>query len=321
MENQRVTRRSEALPAVVKAEAKATAEYIEKARSAATRKAYAHDWTIFSAWCADRGYSPMPADPETVAMFISSEATGGKAVSTITRRLAAISRKHRDAGLEAPTGAEGVKETLRGIRNDTGTAPTQKSPITADLVREMVRLCDTDTLKGTRDRAILLLGFAGAFRRSELAALKVSDIEETEQGFIVHLRRSKTDQTGKGAAKAIVRGALFCPVQAVNDWLSASGREGETPLFCRVRKGDYLVPGRLSGRAVAELVKAYADKAGLEGDFAGHSLRSGFITSAVDNGADIFSIMDITLHSNVQTVRQYVRRRDAFRNNAGEGLL
>jgi len=321
MDDQGITKQSGSLPAVLKADRAATSYYIIKARSAATRKAYAHDWAIFSAWCTDRDFLALPAEAEAVAMFISSQAKSGKAVSTITRRLAAISRKHRDAGLEAPTGTEGVKETLRGIRNDNGVATVQKDPITADLVREMVRLCDTGTLKGKRDRAILLLGFAGAFRRSELAALKVSDLEETKEGFIVHLRRSKTDQTGKGATKAIVRGALFCPVQAVNDWLAASGLEGDSALFCRVRKGDYMIPGRLSDRAVAELVKSYAEKAGLEGDFSGHSLRSGFVTSAADAGKDIFAIMDITLHSNVQTVRKYVRRRDAFRNNAGEGLL
>jgi len=321
MDTQGLARRPETLPEVVRAEAEATADYIHKARAASTRKAYASDWHIFEEWCANRSHPSLPASAEVVATFISSEAKDGRAVSTITRRLAAISRKHRDAGLDTPTGTEGVKETLRGIRNDNGVKPTQKSPITADLVRELVRLCDTDTLKGKRDRAILLLGFAGAFRRSELVALKISDLEETKEGFIVHLRRSKMDQAGRGTSKAIVRGTLFCPVRAVSEWIAAAGLEGEDPLFCRVRKFGRIVAGSLSDRAIAELVKFYADKAGLEGDFSGHSLRSGFITSAADSGKDIFAIMDISGHSNVQTVRQYVRRRDAFKNNAGEGLL
>jgi len=321
MDTQGIARRPETLPAIVRAEAEATADYIQKARSAATRRAYRSDWRIFEEWCANRSYSPLPASAEVVGMFTGSEAKDGRAVSTITRRLAAISRKHRDAGLDTPTSTEGVKETLRGIRNDHGVKPTQKSPVTADLVRELARLCDTDTLKGKRDRAILLLGFAGAFRRSELAALKISDLEETKEGFTVHLRRSKMDQAGRGTSKAIVRGTLFCPVRAVSEWISAAGLEGETPLFRRVRKFDRVTPERLSGRAIAELVKFYAGKAGLEGDFSGHSLRSGFITSAADAGKDIFAIMDVSGHSNVQTVRQYVRRRDAFRNNAGEGLL
>jgi len=295
--------------------------YMTKSRSEATRRAYRSDWNTWTIWCEGQGVSSLPAASGDVCQYLVDQAETGFKVSTLSRRLASIRLAHKAAELESPTSHEAIRTTMKGIKNEKGVKPDQKSPVTADLVREMVRLCDTGTLKGKRDKAILLLGWAGAFRRSELAALKVSDLEETKEGFFVHLRKSKTDQAGRGTSKAIVKGALFCPVQAVKEWIEATGREGETPLFCRVRKGDRLVPGNLSGRAVAELVKSYAKRAGLEGDFAGHSLRSGFITSAADAGKDIFAIMDISGHKSIQTVKGYVRRRDAFRNNAGEGLL
>src|SRR6516165_10088956 len=196
------------------AEIDATMAYAEAEKAAATRRAYASDWADFTAWCAARSASPLPAHVGIVAAYLSWLAESGRKASTIGRRAAAIAHRHKLAGHEPPTNGEGVKATLRGIRRTIGTAPDQKAAITANTLRGMLDLCDS-TLRGHRDRALLALGFAGAFRRSELCALQVSDLIETADGFMVRIRRSKTDQEGQGQEIAIPRGARLRPVEAV----------------------------------------------------------------------------------------------------------
>jgi integrase len=168
-----------------------------------------------------------------------------------------------------------------------------------------------DSLKGTRDRALLLLGFAGAFRRSELVALDVADLEFCDAGFRVTIRRSKTDQEGEGVMIAIARGSIACPVDAVGAWIKASG-VSDGPLFRPVTRTEKILPRRLSERAVAELVKRFAG---------GYSLRSGFLTSAAAHGASIFKMMDVSRHKRIDTLRGYTRDAEMFRNHAGRGLL
>lgn len=184
------------------------------------------------------------------------------------------------------------------------------------------QLYKADTnLNGLRDRAILLLGFAGAFRRSELVALNVADLEFCNSGLRVTIRKSKTDQEGLGATIAISRGSVACPVDAVSTWIKA-GAITEGPLFRPVTRAGTISSRRLSPRAVAELVKAYARRAGLKAaDFSGHSLRSGFLTSAAAHGASIFKMMDVSRHKSVDTLRGYVRDTELFRDHAGTGLL
>lgn len=176
-------------------------------------------------------------------------------------------------------------------------------------------------LKGLRDRAILLVGFAGAFRRSELVALDVADLEFCDGGLRVTIRKSKTDQEGLGATIAIVPGSIACPVEATRNWMEASGIT-DGALFRSVSRSGKISSGRLSGRAVAEVVKTYAGKVGLKiADFSGHSLRSGFLTSAVARGASIFKMMDVSWHKSIDTLRGYVRDAEMFRNHTGTGLL
>ena len=166
-----------------------------------------------------------------------------------------------------------------------------------------------------------MLGFAGAFRRSELVALNVEDLEFYSTGLLVVIRRSKTDQEGIGASIAITLGSTACPVEAVRQWLMAS-RVSTGPLFRPVTRAGKILIRRLSGRAVAELVKSYARRAGLKAaDFSGHSLRSGFLTSAAARGASIFKMMDVSRHKSIDTLRGYVRDAELFRNHAGSGLL
>ena len=186
-----------AVPALPVADLEAAAEYARQEKAPATRAAYRSDFASFRAWCAGKGVDALPAAPESVAAYLASEAENGLAASTITRRCAAIRYAHRLADFEPPTNSERVRATLRGIRRAIGAAPARKAPALADTVRAMA-LAAPDSLKGFRDRALLLLGFAGAFRRSELVALDVADLEETEDGLKVIIRRSKTDQEGHG---------------------------------------------------------------------------------------------------------------------------
>ena len=206
---------------------------------------------------------------------MAAEANRGTKASTIGRRLAAIRYAHKLAGHEPPTNSEAVKATLRGIRRTAGSAPVRKAPATADKVLAMVAKADTD-VKGLRDRALLLLGFAGAFRRSELVALDVTDLQFCDNGLRVIIRKSKTDQEGLGITIAIARGSIACPVDAVRAWVKAAGIV-DGPVFRPVTRTGKISDRRLSARAVAELVKSYACRAGLKSaDFSGHSLRSGF---------------------------------------------
>jgi integrase len=223
------------------------------------------------------------------------------------------------SGYPAPTDDECVKATMRGIRRILGIAPRKKAPATADRILAMA-LATSDDLKGLRDRALLLIGFAGAFRRSELVALDVDDIEETELGFKVTIRHSKTDQEGAGQAIAIVRGSIACPVAALKAWL-VTAEITAGAVFRSVKKGGK-VAGRLSAQSVADIVKAYAERVGLDPAlFAGHSMRAGFLTSAAKRGASIFKMMDQSRHRSVDTLRGYVRDAELFKEHAGSGLL
>jgi len=309
---ERATSKAEYSPEVI--------SYMTASRSEATRAAYASDWRIFVGWCEAQGVSPLPATSGDTCQYLVAQADKGLKASTLSRRLAAIRLAHTAQEMEPPTATEAVRTTLKGIRRKIGTKPVQKSPATADRLQEMVSHCPP-TLRGLRDRALLLLGFAGAFRRSELAALEVSDIEEVEGGLRVHVRKSKTDQEGAGEIVPVIRGAKVCPVEAVNAWLEAAGI-AEGPLFRRMLKGGRAAPSSLSRYSIGEIVKKYAGLAGYKAsDFGGHSLRAGFATSAAMNGASTFRIMDVTRHRNVNTVRQYVRRAEEFEDHAGSGLL
>jgi site-specific recombinase XerD len=176
-------------------------------------------------------------------------------------------------------------------------------------------------LKGVRDRALLLLGFAGAFRRSELVALDVADIAETETGLLVTIRRSKTDQDGEGVTIAIPRGDVACPARALREWLDAAGIEAG-PILRPINKAGTVSGERLTDRSVANIVKAYAERAGFDANlFSGHSLRSGFLTSAAAKGASIFKMMHVSRHKSVDTLRGYVRDAELFKDHAGAGLL
>jgi site-specific recombinase XerD len=318
--NALVTIASPTLPALPVADLHRAANFARMEKSLATRAAYKSDFAIFESWCSVRGVDALPAMPETVAGFLASEADAGRKAATIGRWCAAIRYAHKLAGHEPPTGVELVKATLRGIRRAIGAAPRRKAPAVAETTRGMAGAVP-EGLKGLRDRALLLLGFAGAFRRSELVALDVCDIEETDDGLRVTIRRSKTDQEGVGATIAIIRGGACCPVKAMRKWLDAAGVT-EGPIFRPVAKGGKVRNSRLTAQSVCILVKTYADRLGLNGaDFGAHSLRAGFLTSAARRGASVFKMRDVSRHKSMDVLQAYVRDADLFRDHAGAGLL
>jgi site-specific recombinase XerD len=298
----------------------AAARFAAAEKAPKTRLAYSTDFRIFSEWCQGRDLDPLPALPATVAAYLAYEVGQNLRPSTLGRRLAAIQYAHQLAGREPPTNAESVRATLRGIRRTLGIARRRKAPVTASTAKAMVRSVP-DSLVGIRDCAILLLGFAGAFRRSELVALDVADLEPSDSGLRVTIRRSKVDQEGEGAIIAIAPGTTDCPTRALTAWLAAAGI-GEGPVFRPINKAGKVSSTRLSDRSVANIVKQYAERVGLDAKmFSGHSLRSGFLTSAAANGASVFKMMDVSRHKSADTLRGYLQDADLFKNHAGAGLL
>jgi len=291
-------------------------DYASRAKSANTIRAYKADWSHFVGWCGDHGRDALPADGETVAVYLVSLTKTHKP-STIQRRISAISQAHQTAGYETPTRHAAVKAVWSGIRRTHGTAQTGKAPALTDDVRSMVAALGSD-LAGVRDRALLLLGFAGAFRRSELVALDLADVSFTPQGLVATIRRSKTDQEGEGRQVGIPRGqhAATCPVRAVQSWMAAAGISGG-PLFRPIDRHGHMADRRLSDRAVALIVKRAAAAAGLDPSvMAGHSLRAGLATSAAAAGVGERSIMNQTGHRSTVVMRRYIRGGSLFRDNA-----
>ncbi|HSH80015.1 MAG TPA: site-specific integrase [Herpetosiphonaceae bacterium] len=294
--------------------------YVQAAKAANTRRAYAADWRDFTTWCEMAGLPALPAAPETVTLYVTARAETSK-VSTLQRRLIAISQAHQASRLESPTKSILVRETMKGIRRVKGTAQEGKAPtLTADI-RAMVTALPSSSI-GMRDRALLLLGFAGAFRRSELVALDVADLQFNRQGVVVTLRRSKTDQEGQGRAIGIPHGShvATCPVKALRAWLKVAGID-DGPIFRPVNRHGHIALARLSAGAVAEIVKRRARAAGLDpANYAGHSLRAGLATSAAAAGVSERAIMAQTGHRSVAIARRYIREGSLFRENAAAAV-
>ena len=295
-------------------------EYIRASKAENTLRGYRADWRGFCAWCESHALSPLPASPETVAAYIA-ECAGRLKVGTIQRRLNAIAEAHKALGLESPTHHSMVANTMKGIRRTKGTAPVQKAPTLTDDIRAMVDATDTGII-GHRDRAMVLLGFAGAFRRSELVALNVEDCAFSKDGLTVNLRRSKTDQDGVGRKIGIPYGANpeTCPVRTVQAWLEQAAIDAGT-LFRSITRHGHVRAGGLNGIDVARVVKKLAVRAGLDpAKYAGHSLRAGHATAAAIAGASERSIMKQTGHRSVQMVRRYIRDGSLFRENSAGKL-
>ena len=297
-------------------------KYAKSGKAESTKDAYRSDFRHFDEWCERHGLDSLPASPATVGLYITSMADGGYATSTIGRRLVAISQAHKLSDLEPPTTSEKVREIWKGIRRQLGTAQKGKRPLLTVEIRQIIQQLDVDMTIDVRDRALILLGFAGAFRRSELVAIDVDDMDFRNKGVVVELARSKTDQEGQGRTVAIPHGRHdeTCPVGAVQEWLELVEDESG-PLFRSVTRGGSLKENRISGRTVCRVVKKRVQSIGLDPDaFGAHSLRAGFATAAAQAGASERDIMRQTGHSSLETVRGYIREGSLFQSNAAQKI-
>jgi len=295
--------------------------YLAAETSPNTRRAYGSDWADFLAWCENVTLQPLPASPVTVAKYLAQLADRKLATSTIGRRQAAIGYAHKVLGHPVPTSDQGVKATMRGIRRTLGTKPRrQAAPAVAAAIATMLEQLP-QSLQGLRDRAILLLGFAAALRRSEIAAIEILHLEPHELGLILHIDQSKTDQEGAGQIVPVPHGVHLKPVAALQAWLEAA-EISSGPVFRAIDRHGNIAKSAITDRSISRIVKRAAAISGLEATtFSGHSLRAGFITQALGDGVDFFKIMDITRHTEVQTLRIYDRRGRGFKSHAGDGFL
>lgn len=295
-------------------------QFIYCSVAASTRKVYRSDFNIFREWCEARQLQWMPAFPQSISEFLTCQAITGIKPATLVRRIAAIKMAHKAWECPNPTDHHIVKSTIKGIKRTYGTAQDKKAPATAERLESMIATCP-DTMIGLRDKALLLIGFAGAFRRSELVGLTLNDIDRTPEGLKITIRKSKTDQEGKGQTIAILNGTRFRVVDILYKWLHQAGIT-EGFLFRRIRKGNSVQLQPLTDHAVATIIKQYASKAGLTVEsFSGHSLRAGFITSGAQAGADLIKLMEVSRHKKTDTILGYVRESKLFDNHAGEKFL
>ena len=308
--------------------------HLEGALAASTRAKYQRAWEQFSSWCAGHGLAALPATPRTVTRYVSDLAqttrpvTGRSALpltpSWIQLQLAAITLAHGAAGIRpAPTQELEVRLVMRGIRRQLGVAPRcEAAPLSVAQLREMVAATPEESLRDVRDHCVLLLGFAGALRRSEIAALDSSDVREVDGGLWLRIRRSKTDPEAAGQELGIPRGSHqeTDPVIALQRWRRLAEIDSG-PLFRVIDRRDHLLPERMSDRAVSRILARAARLAHLEiPDLSGHSLRAGFATAAAQAGATERAIANQTRHRSLTTLRRYIRRGTLFEENAA-GML
>lgn len=296
--------------------------YANNAKSANTKKAYVSDFTDFQNWCAvqEIALPSLPATPDTVGAYLAELAeVRGYKISTIERRLAAISQAHKTHNYESPTASQRVKDIMHAIRREFAPQrPVRKvRPAVTNVVVRMVEPLG-DLLIDVRDRALLLIGFAGAFRRSELAGLLVTDIVEVEDGLKITLRQSKTDQEGKGMTRGIPygRNEHTCPVRAWRAWLVASGITGGYAFRGLGHANTPVIGEALTDRSIARMIKSRAKAVGLDPkQFSGHSLRSGLATAGAQAGLEERHIMRQTGHRDLKTFRGYVHEGSLFTDN------
>jgi len=317
------------------------------AKAPNTITAYASDWADFEGWCKKHGLSSLPASPQAVAAYFADRATNPYTVtttdrrrgsvtrrverlkpSTLRRRLEAISDKHKEAGHKLERSSACIMNTMKGIERTVGRAQSQKAPLNTEDIRRAVAAINIGTeeeprLKGVRDRSLLLLGFMGAFRRSELVAVEIDDLRWVEEGLEITVRRSKTDQAGEGTVKIIPygRNPESCPIRCLKQWLRLAGIESG-PLFRGVNRHGHVASKALTPHAIGLIIKGNEHVKGItsiigEGEaFSSHSLRAGFCTSAAMEGASVHAIMRQTAHRTPATTMKYIRVANRWKQNA-----
>ena len=285
-----------------------TFDNIRSSKSINTIRAYKSDFNHFVNFCKKNNFKPLPADPKIVSFYITDLSSTSK-VSTLKRRLASISVIHKLKGHYIDIKHPLIIENLMGIQRKKGVFQKSKKPILINELKEIISIIDNsekDERKKARDKALMLIGFSGGFRRSELVNIDLEDLEFTKEGVKIFLKRSKTDQSGEGMIKAIpyFKDINFCPIHSLKRWIEIS----------QINKGLIF---DISDKMVAILIKKYLSEAGFDSKkYSGHSLRSGFATVAADSGADEKSIMTMTGHKTTQMVRRYIKETNLFKNNA-----
>jgi site-specific recombinase XerD len=280
-----------------------------------TQRAYKSDLKDFNEWCEINGQIPFPVSPETLAAYVSHLADYCK-WATINRRLAAISKLHQLNNLDTPTQNRIFRIVMEGIKRTKGIRQKQAPAFKLNILKQLLRDFNTETNANLRNKALLLLGFTGAFRRSELVALNVEDLNFTDEGLIVSTQKSKTNQYGDYEEKAIFYSPelVLCPIRTLQAWVKTLEKNFDA-LFVRVRKGDRITKDRLTDKTVNDLVKTYFGE-----EFSAHSLRASFITIAKINGADDSEIMRQSKHKTSAMIQRYTRIEDIKKHNAGMKL-
>ena len=298
----------------------ATLNNLKSSKANNTLKAYKSDFKDFGAFCAKHRLNSLPSEPKIVSLYLTHLSKNSK-ISTLRRRLVSISMVHKLRGYYLDTKHPIIVENLMGIRRTKGSIQKGKKPLLINHLKTLINVINEqkiEEIKKSRDKTIILIGFGGGFRRTELISIDHEDLEFVPEGLKINIKRSKTDQFGEGMIKGLPYFAneTYCPVLNLKRWLEISQIKSG-PIFRRFSKGSNLTEKRLTDQSVVLLIKEYLNLAGIENkNFAGHSLRSGFATVAADSGADERSIMAMTGHKSTQMVRRYIREANIFKNNA-----
>ena len=286
-----------------------------------TIRAYKSDFHDFGLFCVKNGFKSLPTNPKTLSLYLTYLATKDNKISTIKRRIVSIGVVHKMKGHYLDTKHPAIVENLLGIKRRKGVKQKGKKPLLINDLKQLINVIDevnSSEIKIARDRTIILLGFGGGFRRNELVSIDYEDLEFVNEGIKINIKKSKTDQFGEGSIKALpyFDNPHYCPVKSIQSWIKIS-RINQGSIFRKFHKGIKLSNIRLSDQSVALLIKYYLDLAGIDNkNYSGHSLRSGFATSAAEAGAEERSIMAMTGHKSTEMVRRYIKEANLFKNNA-----
>jgi len=294
---------------------------LQSSKANNTVRAYKSDFNDFGLFCAQNGFKSLPSEPKVVSLYLTYLSTKDVKMSTLKRRLVSIGVIHRLKGHYLDTKHPSIIENIMGIKRRKGSIQKGKKPLLINNLKRLIDVIDQENskdIKKLRDRSIILIGFSGGFRRNEIVSLDYNDLDFVEEGLKIQIRRSKTDQFGEGSVKALpyFDSSKYCPVISLKNWIEISKIESG-PLFRRFVKGSKLSENRLTDQTVALLIKEYLNLAGIDSkNYSGHSLRSGFATSAAESGAEERSIMTMTGHKSTEMVRRYIKEANLFKNNA-----
>jgi site-specific recombinase XerD len=294
---------------------------LKNSKALNTVRAYKSDFNDFELFCATNGFKPLPSEPKIISLYLTYLSTKDVKMSTLKRRLVSIGVIHKLKGYYIDTKHPSIIENIMGIKRRKGSIELSKKPILINILKDIINIIDQqkkEEIKILRDRSIILIGFSGGFRRNEIVSLDYDDLDFVPEGIKINLRRSKTDQFGEGFLKALpyFDNSQYCPVVSLKKWIEISKIKSGA-VFRRFSKGSKLSKNRLTDQTVALLIKEYLKLTGVDSkNYSGHSLRSGFATSAAESGAEERSIMAMTGHKSTEMVRRYIKEANLFRNNA-----